>query len=276
MGPQRLFGMTPWVRRLIVANLVVFLLQVTLFVNPAFLATLGFAPLLALRQPWTFVTYMFVHANLLHLAFNLLALYAFGPEVEERMGGGPFLRYYLLCGLGGAALSLVLGWSFGRLNPVVGASAAVYGVLLAFAWAAPDHPIYVFLLPAPIAAKWLVTFIVAISLVLALLPTSDGVAHLAHLGGFATGFLYLKISDWRLGRAERNLRRRSEPSVLVHPGRAARASDAPKPPRRVERDPAQAEIDRVLDKISARGIDSLTPAERRFLAEMSRKMRDHT
>ncbi len=102
MGPQRLFGMTPWVRRLIVANLVVFLLQVTLFVNPAFLATLGFAPLSALRQPWTFVTYMFVHANLLHLAFNLLALYAFGPEVEERMGGGPFLRYYLLCGLGGA------------------------------------------------------------------------------------------------------------------------------------------------------------------------------
>src|SRR5206468_10883644 len=68
---------------------------------------------------------------------------------------------------------------------------------------------------------------------------------------------------------------RSEPSVLVHPGRAARASDAPKPPRRVERDPAQAEIDRVLDKISARGIDSLTPAERRFLAEMSRS-EEHT
>ena len=276
MGPQRMFGMTPWVRRLIAANLAVFLLQVTLFVSPGFLATLGFAPLYAFRQPWTFLTYMFVQANLLHLAFNLLALYAFGPEVEERMGGGAFVRYYLLCGLGGAVLSLVLGWSFGRLNPVVGASAAVYGVLLAFAWAAPDAPIYVFLLPAPIAAKWLVTFIVAISLVLALLPTSDGVAHLAHLGGFATGFLYLKVSDWRLGRAERNLRRRSEPSVLVHPGRAARASAAPKPPRRVERDPAQAEIDRVLDKISARGIDSLTPAERRFLAEMSRKMRDHT
>jgi hypothetical protein len=194
------------------------------------------------------------------------------------MGGGAFLRYYFLCGLGGAACSLVLGWSFGRLNPVVGASAAVYGVLLAFAWASPNQPIYVFLLPAPIAAKWLVTFIVAISLVLALIPTSDGVAHLAHLGGFATGFLYLKAADWRLGRAERNLRRRSEPSVLVHPGRAARASDAPKPPRRSERDPApaQAEVDRVLDKISARGIDSLTPAERRFLAEMSRKMRDHT
>ena len=275
MDPQRMFGMTPWVRRLVVANLVVFLLQVTLFVSPGFLATFGFVPLTALARPWTFLTYMFLHGNFLHLAFNLLALFVFGPQVEERMGGGAFLRYYLLCGLGGAALSFVL-MQFRPVTLVVGASAAVYGVLLAFVWAWPDQPINVFLLPTPIPAKWLVTFYVAVTLVLALLPASDGVAHLAHLGGFATGFLYLKIGDWRLGRAERNLRRRSEPSVLVHPGRAARASGAPKPPRRVERDPAQTEIDRVLDKISARGIESLTPAERRFLAEMSRKMRDHT
>jgi len=270
-----MFGMTPWVRRLVVANLVVFLLQVTLFVSPGFLATFGFVPLTALARPWTFFTYMFLHGNFLHLAFNLLALFVFGPQVEERMGGGAFLRYYLLCGLGGAALSFVL-MQFRPVTLIVGASAAVYGVLLAFAWAWPDQPINVFLLPTPIPAKWLVTFYVAVTLVLALLPASDGVAHLAHLGGFATGFLYLKIGDWQLGRAERNLRRRSEPSVLVHPGRAARASDAPKPPRRAARDPAQAEIDRVLDKISARGIDSLTPAERRFLAEASRKMRDHT
>ena len=274
MDPQRMFGMTPWVRRLIVANLVVFLLQVTLFVSPGFVATLGFAPLSAFRQPWTFFTYMFVHANLLHLAFNLLALYVFGPEVEERMGGGAFVRYYLLCGLGGAVLSLVLGWGFGRINPVVGASAAVYGVLLAFAWVAPDRPIYVFPLPEPIPAKWLVTFTVAVSLGLAIFPPIDKVSHLAHLGGFGAGFLYLKVADWRLARAERHVRRASQPSVLVHPGRAARASDAGLKPRRPPRDAAQAEIDRVLDKISARGIASLTPAERKFLAEMSRKMRD--
>jgi membrane associated rhomboid family serine protease len=275
MDPQRMFGMTPWVRRLIVANLVVFLLQLTIFVDSWFATTFGFAPLTAAARPWTFVTYMFLHRGFLHLAFNLLALYVFGPEVEERMGGGAFLRYYFLCGLGGAVFSLVLGWSFDRPNPVIGASAAVYGVLLAFAWAAPNAPISVLFLPEPIPAKWLVTFIVALSLVLALLPTSDGVSHVAHLGGFAAGFLYLKVADWRLGRAEHHLRRAAQPSVLVHPGRAARASDAPKP-RRSGRDPAQAEIDRVLDKISARGIESLTPAERRFLAEMSRKMRDHT
>jgi membrane associated rhomboid family serine protease len=272
MGPQRTFGMTPWVRRLMVANLVVFLLQETVFVSPRFITTFGFAPLAAFAQPWTFLTYMFVHANLLHLAFNLLALFVFGSPVEERMGSGPFLFYYLLCGLGGAVLSLVL-MQFRPLDVVVGASAAVYGVMLAFAWAWPDQPIYVFPLPAPVPAKWLVTFAVAISLALALAPASGGVAHLAHLGGFATGFIYLKTAAWRLGRAERELRRAVAPSVLVHPARAARGSD-PGKPRRAERDPAHAEIDRVLDKISARGIGSLTPAERRFLTEMSRKMRD--
>ena len=221
MGPQRIFGMTPWVRRLFVANLVVFLFQMTIFVDPRFLATFGFVPLRALAQPWTFVTYMFLHGGPLHLAFNLLALFVFGPDVEERMGGGPFLAYYLLCGLGGAALSFAL-MQFRPVELVIGASAAVYGVLLAFAWVAPDRPIYVFPLPEPIPAKWLVTFTVAVSLGLAIFPPIDKVSHLAHLGGFGAGFLYLKVADWRLARAERHVRRASQPSVLVHPGRAAR------------------------------------------------------
>src|SRR2546428_7422216 len=172
MGPQRIFGMTTWVRRLFVANLVVFLLQATIFVTPGFLATFGFVPLHALARPWTFVTYMFLHAGPLHLAFNLLALFVFGPAVEERMGSGPFLRYYLLCGLGGAALSYGL-MQFREVQLVVGASAAVYGIMLAFAWAWPDQPIYVFPLPEPIAAKWLVTFAAAISLAPALFSADD-------------------------------------------------------------------------------------------------------
>jgi len=275
MDPQRMFGMTPWVRRLLVANLVVFLCQKTVLVDPRFQALLGFQPLLAAARPWTFLTYMFLHAGLLHLAFNLLALFVFGPPVEERLGGRTFLAYYVLCGLGGAAMSFALV----QLRPVgvvLGASAAVYGVMLAFAWAWPDQPIYVFPLPAPIPAKWLVTFAVAVSLVLALFAAPDGVAHLAHLGGFATGFLFLKAADWRLARAERRLRRVAEPSVLVQSARVARSADAsPKrPPAAPTRDNVSAEIDRVLDKISARGIDSLTPAERKFLSEMSRKMRD--
>src|SRR2546422_3250283 len=146
MGPQRMFGMTPWVRRLLVANLLVYLLQRTLFVDPRFQAVFGFTPLLALARPWTFLTYMFLHAGLLHLAFNLLALFVFGPPVEERMGSRAFLGYYLLCGLGGAALSFAL-MLLRPVDHIVGASAGVYGVMLAFAWFWPNQPIYVFPFP---------------------------------------------------------------------------------------------------------------------------------
>src|SRR2546427_3604603 len=104
MGPQRMYGMTPWVRRLLVANLLVFLLQKTVFLHLA--AELGFAPLQALTHPWTLVTYMFLHGGVAHLAFNLLALYVFGPPVEERLGGRAFIGYYLLCGIGGGGPSL--------------------------------------------------------------------------------------------------------------------------------------------------------------------------
>jgi len=270
-----MFGLSPWVRRLLVANLVVFLCQKTVLVDPRFQSVLEFDPLSALARPWTFVTYMFLHSGLLHLAFNLLALFMFGPPVEERMGGRRFILYYFLCGLGGAALSFAL-MQLKPVGPIVGASAAVYGVLLAFAWYWPDQPIYVFPFPVPIRAKWLVTFAVGISFLLALLTLSDGVAYLAHLGGFAAGFLYLKASGWWLARAERQLRRTPEASVVVQSARVAGggSGEPPKRPRPPLRDAAQAEIDRVLDKISARGIDSLTPAERRFLSEMSRKMRD--
>jgi membrane associated rhomboid family serine protease len=270
----RMFGMTPWVRRLLVANLLVFLCQKTVLVDPRFQAIFGFEPLFAAARPWTFVTYMFLHGGLLHLAFNMLALFMFGPPVEERMGGRSFLTYFGLCGLGGAAFSFLLMQVRPVDHPIVGASAAIYGVLLAFAWAWPDRPIYVFPFPAPIPAKWLVTFAVVISLVLALLDLSSGVAHLAHLGGFATGFLYLKAADWRLAQAEQQVRRTVQPSVVVQSARTAGGGDARRKRRPApERDTAAAEIDRVLDKISARGIESLTPAERKFLSETSRKMR---
>lgn len=279
MGPQRMYGLTPWVRRLLVANLIVFLFQVTLFTIQGSANMFGFVPLLAAQRPWTFLTYMFLHGGALHLAFNLLALFMFGGAVEERLGSRSFIWFYLLCGLGGAALSFMLMMLVPFGVPIVGASGAIYGLMVAFAWYWPDAPIYVFPFPVPIPAKWLVTFAVAISLLLALPPFNGGggVAHLAHLGGVAAGFLYLKAQDWRLGRAERHVRRASAPSVLVTPvprSRAARGASAPQAKARPATDDrAHAEIDRVLDKISATGIESLTPAERTFLFEMSRHLR---
>jgi membrane associated rhomboid family serine protease len=273
VGAQRSFGMTPWVRRLLVANLLVYLLQVTVFVDPRFLATFGFTPLTALDHPWTFVSYQFLHAGLLHVAFNLLALLVFGPAVEERLGGGTFLAYYLGCGLGGAALSFAL-MLLVPVHVMVGASAAVYGVMLAYAWFWPDDGIFVFPFPEPIPVKWIVTFAVAVSLVLALFSRHDGVAHLAHLGGFGTGAAFLVLRDRRLRGATRDAA--PPQGVLVHPRpREGRAAESPpRPPAAAPPDRTQAEIDRLLDKISASGIESLTPAERRFLAEESRRLRD--
>lgn len=279
MGPQRMFGMTPWVRRLLVANLLVFLLQVTIFAGPRFIAAFGLDPLRALARPWMFVSYMFLHGGVLHLAFNLLALFVFGPPVEERMGGRSFLSYYLLCGLGGAFLSYGLALVT-TVGTTIGASAAVFGIALAFAWYWPNERIYVFPVPVPVPVKWLVVFLVGVSLLFAFFPGADGVAHLAHLGGFGTGFLYLKVQDWRVSSAERSLRKSApEPTALLHPATQAAhgRSGAPprQPPSRPERgQTSQAEVDRVLDKISATGMTSLTPAERKFLVEMSRRMRD--
>jgi len=283
MGPPRMYVLTPWVRRLLVANLIVFLFQVTLFTLQGSTNTFGFIPLLAAQRPWTFFTYMFLHGSILHLAFNLLALFMFGGPVEDRFGSRSFIGFYLLCGLGGAMLSLLLTQGIAIRDPIVGASGAIYGVLVAFAWYWPDAPIYMFPFPVPIPAKWLVTFAFAASLLLALPQFSgghDGVAHLAHLGGIVAGFLYLKAQDLRLGQAERHLRRVSEPSVLVTPvprgnvarGRSRSGSAPQSKPRTVPDDRAHAEMDRVLDKILATGIESLTAAERKFLFEMSRHL----
>ena len=281
MGPDRSNGVTPWVARLLVANLIAYLLKSTLFWAPRFLGLFGFSPMHFWTRPWTLVTYQFVHASIWHLAFNMLALYFFGPPVEARLGGRRFIGFYLMCGLGGALLSALLVPVVGD-HLVVGASGAILGVAVAFAWYWPDAPVLVFPFPEPFAAKWLVIFTIGVSIVMVWLNAKglhDGVSYLAHLGGIGTAVLMLKVADWRVAGHERALRRSSVPNAVVSSAAlVARSSDPSHQPtggsrrRPVER--TQAEIDRVLDKISANGIASLTPAERKFLAEMSRRMRD--
>lgn len=278
MGPQRMYGLTPWVRRLLVANLLVFLIQSTLLTSPSFAGAFGFSPAHAWQYPWTFVTYMFLHAGIPHILFNMLMLFVFGSSVEEHMGGRKFVLFYLLCGIGGAASSFLLQEAV-PVTQVIGASGAVLGVAVAFAWYWPDHPVFIFPLPDPIPSKWLVTFLVGFDLALALIGASDGISHLAHLGGVGTALLFLKGQDWWATRGERRGPQFSESSVLVsQPPRASRrgriSPSAQRPKSRGEPDArANAEIDRVLDKIIASGVESLTPAERKFLTEISRRLR---
>jgi len=270
------FAVTPAVRRLIAANAAVYLLAITVFTGPWFVRTFAFVPSAALVRPWTSLTYMFVHGGLLHLAFNMLMLFFFGPAVEDRMGTRAFLGYYLLSGLGGAALSFLIAL-FAPVAPFVGASGAVFGVALAFAMHWPDAPIYVFPLPVPIRAKWLVVILATLDLALAVSGATDGVAHLAHLGGFVAGFLYLRAEAWFGDRPHAALveDRRSLAPALAQP-RPAERHDRSQPPADEPAVPSQAsEINRLLDKISAGGIDSLTSEERRFLNDVSRELRRH-
>jgi membrane associated rhomboid family serine protease len=257
----------------IIANAVVYFLGITVFTGPWLTSVFAFRPDQALPHWWAFLTYSFLHAGFLHLAFNMLMLFFFGPAVEERLGGRRFAAYYAVCAAGGAVLSLGLVLT-APVAYVVGASGAVFGVALAFAMFWPDAPIFVFPLPIPIKAKWLVVLLAAMNLVAAILPADDGIAHLAHLGGFAAGFLFLRF-DAALRRQVALTRGYRVPAHVMakRPHRATDESAAakPRPSKGVERYDA---LDRVLDKISATGMGSLTPEERRLLDEMSRQLRE--
>jgi membrane associated rhomboid family serine protease len=264
------FSLTPWVRRLLVANAVVYLLTITVFTGPWFLELFAFDPGMALQRPWTLGTYMFLHGGFFHLAFNMLMLFFFGPPVEDWMGGTAFARYYLFCGLGGAALSFGF-LMFSPVTMVIGASAAVFGVALAFAVKWPNTPIYIFPLPFPIKAIWLVVALASIDLTFALMQIQDGVAHLAHLGGLAFGLAYLR---WGIEGKQRSAPKAyQEPvRVLAHPATVHNEEEDPRPAPQHNR-PSYDDVDKVLDKISATGLESLTPDERRLLDDMSQRLR---
>lgn len=196
----------------------------------------------------------------------MLALFFFGPPLEERWGSREFIKFYLICGLGGALLSFVF-----ISASVIGASAAVFGVMLAFAMNWPDAPIYIWGI-FPVKAKWLVIIMVVFSLLSAFNSSADGVAHFAHLGGFAAAWLYLKF-DYRTGSPLKRLKRLlNRPKLTVVSG-AAPAPPQPKPRARRVEERLYDDVDKVLDKISTQGMASLTPEERKLLDEVSRKYR---
>jgi rhomboid family protein len=272
--------LTPWVGRLIIANAVVLLLLMTVFTSHSLQQALRFAPGEALHRPWTFITYMFVHAGLLHLLGNMLMLFVFGPPVEHRLGGRAFILYYLYCGIGAAVLSLLLSGIMPSANvPIVGASGAALGVAVAFAMLWPDAELFVFPLPVPVKARTLVLILLGLDIVFAQITPGDGVAHVAHVGGAAFGYLFFRLQALSR-RSPHPPPRAVERVVMVQSGSAEPDHHTPPAPmrqrRRAESDPVAAEVDRVLDKISEQGIASLTAAERRFLDEVSRqKKQEH-
>lgn len=246
--------MTPWVTRLLIANVLVYFVEMTM---PRLIDPLVFVPALVLLRPWSIVTYMFVHDpnSIMHILFNMIGLYFFGPRVEMRLGGTRFAQLYFISGVSGALLSFLL--AFG--SPIVGASAAVYGVMMGFAWYWPHERIYIWgILPIP--SRIMVLLVTGFSLFSGLSGSRGGVADFAHLGGFAGAFLFLKWMERASGAA------RFKRAVQAAPPEADRLIGNwrkvdPSTAHEVNRD----ELNRILDKINSTGLGSLTPQERTFL-----------
>lgn len=203
---------------------------------------------------WQIFTHMFLHGSILHLFFNMFALFIFGMPLENLWGSSKFLRYYIVAGLGGGLLHYLINPM--SAIPSLGASGAVYGILLAYGLTFPEDILYLNFF-IPIKAKYAVWIFGATELLFGVANIQSGVAHFAHLGGLITGFIYLK-SDAIFSRAAGRIK-----SSKVYKNYDDMMSDKKK-----------MRLDQLLSKISSGGYNALNEEEKYELDELSKWFRD--
>lgn len=248
---------TPVVRWLLILNTAMFILQL-LVLKPAFggdyLWYLALVPshFLGKGYLWQIVTYMFLHGGLIHIFFNMLFLWMMGSEIERAWGGKEFIKYYFVTGCGAGLVNVLVQPH--ATTRTIGASGAIFGLIIAFALAFPDRELLLYFL-IRIKAKHFALLVGALELIALFALPEMGIARFAHLGGLLIGYVYLKyeklsyplrrqVRHWRAVRAEGYLRRRA-----------------------AEHEAMKREVDRILDKISTEGIGSLTEKERNILEQ---------
>ncbi|TVQ15895.1 MAG: rhomboid family intramembrane serine protease [Balneolaceae bacterium] len=264
------FNMPVAIRWIITINLVVFLLGIfsgTLYGYMLYLFAFEPDPGTAFTQPWRFITYMFLHGSTFHFLFNMLWLWWMGRAVEDTLGPRNFMTLFIGAGVGGVLINLLVLNLFGMsLNPVIGASGGVLGILVCFAMLYPTAPIMLLFLP-PIEARYVVAGLIALDVLL--IGAADNVARLVHLGGALSGFVLLKMYyrgynyDAWIG-AVANMFKKSK-----KPGKSSNlrsVSDA-----EILEETDQTELDRILEKISKKGYEGLTDEEKKILFELSKK-----
>src|SRR5712672_267421 len=261
MAPQ-LRQMTPFsgppflntaVGRIIAITVGVFFLQK---IFPAVNEYLTLTPRLAIEhgQVWQFVTYIFLHGGFGHLFFNLLVLWFIGAMVESAWGPARFTRYYLICGIGGGLLHSLLQYN----ASVIGASGAIFGLYFAAAMLFPDQYLYIYFL-IPVKVKYFVIGLTVLQLAQGIAGPS-GVAYFAHLGGMLAGAIMFSGEIRRRIQFQAGPRRRWQ----------AYTRDV----RRQDEEASRNNIDSILDKISAKGYETLTPTEKRILENYSKQRND--
>ena len=257
---------------------------------------------------YQFITYMFLHGGFTHILFNMFALWMFGSVIERVWGPKKFLFYYICCGVGAGFTQELVQYitysmegiaayqyvnaggmqmttdAYINLWTTIGASGAVYGILLAFGMIFPNERLFIIPFPFPIKAKWLIVGYIAIELFSAMSGPGDGVAHMAHLGGMLFGFLLIRYwqkhpdSSAGFGRSRGqeffdNLKRKydarqnQQHMKAEHTSASRRETDEEYNARQRKN---QEEVDAILDKIRKSGYDSLTKEEKKKLFDQSR------
>jgi len=286
----------PVIKKLLIANGIVYLLQIiagmivygyTLSgqaVTYEYLLTKYFAlnPLGDGFLIWQPITYQFMHGSFTHILFNMFMLWMFGMEIENIMGSKKFFIFYLISGIGAGLLQLFLSQAFtGSMGPTIGASGAVYGVMIAFAMFFPDRYVFIYFL-IPIKAKYLIAILIVFEFMSVGDPTL--IAHLAHIGGALTAFIFILLDKKNNFNFDKLFTSLKKPKRYDYPPGYKR------PPFKVREDDiedakfydisnsfnredevTQEEIDRILDKISQSGYQKLTEREKRILFEASKK-----
>ena len=308
-----MFRIPPVTKNLLIINLIAFLATLVLQMRGIDLADIGGLHFFMASHFhfYQLVTYLFLHASFMHILSNMFGLWMFGCVIENVWGPKKFLFYYITCGIGAGLLQelaqfgsfymtvaeqvpdtslgvvMELGTQYATaLNSwtTIGASGAVYAVILAFGMTFPNERLFIIPFPFPIKAKWFVLFYVAIEFFSALGSSGDGVAHTAHLGGMLFGFLMIRYwnrhpsSGFDRGRGQQffeNLRRNFEQRQRQHHQDNSHMHAEQGGSKETDREynarkrQNQEEIDAILDKIRKSGYDSLTKEEKKKLFDAS-------
>ena len=248
-------AVSPFIKLMLISNLAIFMIQS--LANYPLSDFLGLTPARffaefpnLLFQPFT---YMFLHADFWHIFFNMFALWMFGTEIEFTWGKKAFAKFYILAGLSGAVLTLIFQSELPY--PVIGASGAIYGVLIAYWLLFPHRYLYIYFL-FPVKVKWAIPGF----MILGFMAGGGNIAHFAHLGGAIFGLIFVK-ADWRIARFGNMLKKiRLKKQEAKFEKNRFKAEDTMK------------RVDEILDKISEVGIDNISREDRKFLEDTSSHM----
>jgi membrane associated rhomboid family serine protease len=257
-------GLTPVIKNLLIANAAIFILSINKSLYLSVLNQFALIPyeIFFSFKIWQLFSYMFLHAGFMHIFFNMFMLWMFGAELESTWGSKQFLKYYLICGVGAGLFILILS---PLKSATLGASGAIYGIMVAYAMMNPDRPIYIYFL-FPVKAKYMVGFLMFISYFFIISGSGGEISHVGHFGGGLVGFIYMKFGH-KLSAIWRSLKTQSKTK--------SKKSNLKYTPGGDKVEYYRKRIDEILDKINRVGYLNLTDEEKKILEEGSQYLREH-